>query len=95
MEIQDSIIRTKKEETILKSLFWNSIILVFKEEKNINIVSYLISVKVNWWKIILKTKDPLINTELILINEKIKTIFLDKLKKVWIKYDNFVIKYVL
>ena len=95
MEIQDSIIRTKKEETILKSLFWNSIILVFKEEKNINIVSYLISVKVNWCKIILKTKDPLINTELILINEKIKTIFLDKLKKVWIKYDNFVIKYVL
>ena len=94
MEIWESISRSKREEAIIKSLVWNSVVFVFKEEKEIDIKEYLISVRLVWNNVFVKTNNPLVNTELFLIDDKIKKLFSEKLKKVWIKFYDFSIKYI-
>ena len=51
---------------------WNSLVEVFKNEKNIDISKYLISVQIRQKNILIKTNKPLINSEAILLEEKIK-----------------------
>ncbi|MCP4522669.1 MAG: hypothetical protein GY828_00455 [Candidatus Gracilibacteria bacterium] len=86
--------KNKRHVVIIKSLLWNSIISVFKEEKNIDITSYLISIQINGDIIFLKTNNPLIKSELLLIDDKIKKLFSEKLKKVGIKLFDFELKYI-
>jgi hypothetical protein len=38
-------IQENKKEVFIKSIMWNSIIEVFKDEKNIDITSYLVSIQ--------------------------------------------------
>ena len=90
-------ISTKKNtinETIIKSIIWNNIIDLFKSEKNIDITPYLISVTIKPKTIIIKTNKPIINTEFLTIDDKIKNILNEKFKKLWIKFYDFDIKYV-
>ena len=94
MEIWDSILRKNKQETVNNSLLWNSIIIIFNEQKWIDITPYLESIKLNWNRVFIKTNNPLINTELLLIDDKIKKLFSEKLKKVWIKFYDFEVKYI-
>ena len=94
MDILDSILRSTKQEAIIKSLIWNSVILVFKEEKEIDVTSYLVSIRLTWNRIFIKTNNPLINTELLLLDDKIKKLSSEKLKKVWIKFYDFIYKYI-
>ena len=94
MDIWNSISRSNKEEAIIKSLVWNSVIIVFKEEKKIDLTTYLISVRLNGKRIFIKTNNPLINSELFLLDDKIKKLFSEKLKKVWIKFYDFVVRYI-
>ncbi len=84
----------QKKELIIKSIIWKTIIDLFKKEKNINISNYLISIKINWNKIIVKTKKPLINSELLMINDKIKKLSKDKFKNIWLKSYDFEIIYI-
>ncbi len=90
-------ISTKKNnlnETIIKSIIWNNIIDLFITEKNIDITPYLISVTIKPKTIIIKTNKPIINTELLTIDDKIKNILNEKFKKLWVKFYDFDIKYV-
>ena len=93
MQIWDSIRKTWNEETIIKSIIWNTIIEIFKSEKNMNITSYLVSIKLMWEAILVKTNKPIINSELYLLNEKIKKASKDKLKKLGLRLKDFEIKY--
>jgi hypothetical protein len=83
-----------KKEIMIKSIMWNSIIEVFKAEKNIDITSYLISIQIRWKTILVKTNKPIINTEALILDDKIKILFFEKLKKIWIKFYNFELKYI-
>jgi len=94
MEIWKGKLLQWREEVIIKSILWNSIIEVFNAEKNIDITPYLISIRLNAKVVFVKTTNPLINTELLLLDQKIKKLFLEKLNKVWIKFYDFELKYI-
>ncbi len=82
-----------KNKLIIKSIIWKTIIDLFKKEKNMDISNYLISITIKWKNIIIKTKKPIINTELLLINDNIKDISKKKLKKMWLNIYDFEIIY--
>lgn len=84
----------EKQAIFIKSTMWNVIIDVFKIEKNIDITSYLVSIQLKWNVIFLKTNKPIINNEALLLDDKIKAIFIEKINKLWIKFDNFDLKYI-
>lgn len=83
-----------KREVFIKSMMWNSIIECFNEEKNIDITNYLVSIQLRWNTILVKTNKPIINTEALIIDDKIKKKFKEKIIKMWIQFYNFEIKYI-
>ena len=83
-----------KQEVFIKSTMWNSIIEVFKAEKNMDITSYMISIQLRWKTILIKTNKPIINTEALILDDKIKDLFSKKIKKIWIKFYDFELKYI-
>ena len=90
MELNISI---EKQEVFIKSIMWNSVIEVFKVEKNIDITNYMTSIRLIWKTILIKTNKPIINTELLMYDNKIKELFSEKIKKMWIKFHDFELKY--
>ena len=94
MKIGESLRRKWKEDVIIKSIIWNTIIDIFKVEKNIDITSYLVSIQLKWDNILIKTSKPIINTELLILSNKIKEASKKKLLKIWIKLKNINIKYI-
>jgi hypothetical protein len=72
----------KYKDIIKKTIIWNTIIETFFKEKNIDLTPYLISIKINNNKILIKTNKPLINNELIIIQDKIIINLSEKLKKI-------------
>lgn len=91
MELNISI---DKQEIFIKSTMWNTIIDVFQSEKNINITDYLVSIQIKWKTILIKTNKPIVNMEALILDKKIKDIFTKRIKKIWIKIDNFELKYI-
>jgi hypothetical protein len=83
-----------KQEVFIKSTMWNSIIEVFKSEKNMDITKYMISIQLRWKTILIKTNKPIINTEALMFDDKIRQVFAEKIKKIWIKFYNFELKYI-
>jgi hypothetical protein len=73
---------------------WNSIIEVFKIEKNIDITNYLVSIQLKWKTILVKSNKPIINNEALLLDDKIKKQFQIRLKKIWINFSDFNLKYI-
>jgi hypothetical protein len=45
MELKNSINRLGKTEIIIQSIIWNTIIEIFKTKKNIDLTTYLVSIK--------------------------------------------------
>ena len=90
----DSLKRTWREDSVIKSIIWNTIIEIFQAEKKIDITPYLVSVKNNWTTIVVKTNKPAINFELNNIKSQIKKTSLEKLKKLWFKFKDFEIKFI-
>jgi hypothetical protein len=82
-----------KKELFIKTSFWNSIIEVFKLEKNIDITEYLVSVQVKWNTILVKTNNPLVNFELLNLDDKIKEVFQKKVRNFKINVEDFEVKY--
>lgn len=82
MKIENNSLPKFKEEIIMKSLLWNSVVEIFKQEKNIEITEKLISIKksVNTFRI--TTNNPLLNQEFIYLDDKIKAKFYNKLQKI-------------
>ena len=81
-------------ETILKSIIWNTLIETFKKEKQIDITSYLESIKLKWKKITIKTYKPIVNTELITLDNKIKKSLTKKLWRLWLELWEYNIVYI-
>ncbi len=93
MLISKFLSKNKQSDTIIKSIIFNTIIETFKQQKNINIEKYLISIKILWNIILVKTTKPLINSELILLNEKIINKLQKKFKRLDLKKTFNEIKY--
>ena len=87
-------IRQDKQEVFIKSTMWNSVIDTFKSEKNIDITNYMISIQLRWKAILIKTNKPIINTEALMLDDKIKELFSEKIKKLWIKFYDFELRYI-
>ena len=83
-----------KQEVFIKSTMWNSVIDVFKAEKKMDITKYMISIQLRWKTILVKTNKPIINTEALMLDDKIKDLFSEKIKKLWIKFYDFELRYV-
>jgi len=93
MELKKSLNKKNISSTVIKSIIYNVIIEIFWEEKKIDIKDYLISIQEVWKIFLVKTKKPIINQELYLLNSKIKEISQKKLQKIWFKFEEFDIKY--
>lgn len=87
-------ISEKRREIFIKSLMWNSIVEIFKQKKDMDITPYLISIQLKWKIILIKTNKPIINTEALMLDDKIKELFSDKIKKIWIKFYDFELRYI-
>jgi len=84
----------EKQEVFIKSTMWNSIIEIFKIEKNIDITDYLVSIQLRWNIILVKSNKPIINSEALLLDDKIKEKFELKIKKIGINFNNYELKYI-
>ncbi len=93
MEIWNSLRRNKTEEIVIKSIIWNTIIDIFKKEKNVDLTEYLVSIKLKWKNILIKTSKPIINLELYNFKWDIEKISSEKIKKVWLKFKEFELKF--
>lgn len=76
-----------KEELFIKTSIWNSFISVFKEEKNIDVSDYMVSVQIRWNTLLIKTNKPIINAEAKNLYNKIYKNFENKIK--YIQMDNY------
>ncbi|MDD3793483.1 MAG: hypothetical protein PHI37_01605 [Candidatus Gracilibacteria bacterium] len=84
----------KKTELFIKTSLWNSIIEVFLKGKNIDMSSYLVSIQIKNQTLLIKTNNPLINSELHLFYDKINSSFQDKIKNIDLKDYDFEIKFI-
>ena len=84
----------KKTELFIKTSLWNSVIEFFLKEKNIDITPYLVSVQISWNSLLLKTNNPLINSELYIYYKDIENSFIDKIKNLDLKNRDFEIKFI-
>lgn len=84
----------KKTELFIKTSLWNSVIEFFLKEKNIDITPYLVSVQIRWNSLLLKTNNPLINSELRIYYKDIENSFKNKIKNLDLKNHNFDIKFI-
>lgn len=80
-----SLNKTWKQDQIISSIVYNSIIKDFFEIKKIDITSYIISIKIRWNIIFLKTWKPIINTEILTIENILIQNIEKKLENIWIK----------
>ena len=93
MLISEFLAKNKLSDTIIKSIIYNTIIEVFKNEKNIDLSNYLNSIILNWKTILIKTNKPLINSELILLNDKIINKITEKFERMNFDFKWYEIKY--
>lgn len=82
-----SLNKTWKQNQILSSIIYNVLISKFKDKKNIDISSYIISVKIKEYNISIKTNKPIINQEIKLFENEILEEITQKFKKIWIKKE--------
>ncbi len=83
-----------KQIVFIKSFMWNSIIEVFKKERNIDITNYLVSIQLRWNTILVKSNKPIVNTEALILDDKIKEVFEKRIMKIWVKFWNYELKYI-
>ena len=83
----------EKTELFIKTAVWNSLVEIFKEEKNLDISHFLISIKISKNNILIKTNKPILNSEMFLLSEKITEKIKIKLKKTDFSFD-FELKFI-
>lgn len=93
LNLSESLKKSWREEVIIKSIIWNTVILEFKKEKEFDITSSLVSIRLKNNIIFIKTTKPIINSELSLIEKEIKKESLKKISKLWLKFWDFDIKF--
>lgn len=95
MLISKSINKKNLYEITIKSLVWNSIIEVFNDEKKINIKEFLVSVQIKKKKIFVKVNKAIIKSEIQLLENKILEKVENKFKKLWFKWKDLEIVYII
>jgi len=93
MKIWENSLPKFKEEIIMKSLLWNSVVEIFSTEKQIELTEKLISIKKSGNIFRITTNNPLLNQEFLFLDQKIKDLFANKLKKIWLDLENIQVKY--
>lgn len=88
-----SLNKTWKQEQILSSIIWKSIVEDFQEIKKIDLNPYIVSVKINKNIITVKTLKPIINTELSNIEWQLRENISMRLKKIWVNIVNIQLKF--
>jgi spore coat polysaccharide biosynthesis protein SpsF (cytidylyltransferase family) len=73
---------SQKKSAILKSLLWNSVVEIFKKEKNIDISEKIISIKKSEKIFRITTNNPLLQQEFLYIENHISEVFHKKLSKI-------------
>ncbi|NUJ97251.1 hypothetical protein HGA92_00510 [Candidatus Gracilibacteria bacterium] len=94
MHIGDSIRRKNRETLVIKSLIWKTIVDIFKEKKAIDITDFIISITFRGSVIFVKTSKPMINYELLNIQDTIKNETQIKLKKIGIVIKDMEIRFL-
>lgn len=95
MLLNNSINRKNLNQITIKSLVWNSIIEVFKSKKNIDVKPYLTSIQIRWNNIIIKLNKSIIKSEIMQIQDEILKEVKHKFGKIWIKFFDFELKFVV
>lgn len=95
MKINQSINKKNLNEITIKSLVWNAIIEIFKQKKDMDIIPYLVSIQIKSKSIIVKVNKPIVKSEILLLEDEIIKEVTSKFQKVWIKFYDFEIKYVI
>ena len=84
----------EKKKLFIKTSVWNSLIEMFQKEKNIDISESLVSVKISENNIIIRTNKPILNSELILLQDDLKNNLIEKLEKAEIDFVDFELKFL-
>ena len=93
MDIWASILRTGRQDVVITSVLKNTIIDIFKSEKNIDISDQILALKYTPRSITIVTQKPIINAEIVMLESNIKKSFLAKLEKMGIDIWQVVLKY--
>lgn len=88
-----SLNKTWKQEQIIKSIIWKSIVDIFKQKKNLDVNNYIISLKMSWNIVIITTQNPIFNSEIINYEQDILQDIYKKFINIWFKIDNLKFKY--
>ncbi|USN58349.1 MAG: hypothetical protein H6767_08880 [Candidatus Peribacteria bacterium] len=94
MPVGDSIRRNNRELVVIKSTVWNTVVHSYKEQYGKDISEYLGSIQIRGNTILIKTNKPLINSEILRIQEPIKKACIDRLGKIGIKWYMMELKCV-
>ena len=92
MDLVNSLKNSWNKNTLITSLVTKVIKDVFKREKKINISDYIISVSLLERTLLVKTNNPMINSELLLLGDIIFWECKNILESMWISVEN--IKYI-
>lgn len=92
LKLSESLKKSWREEVIIKSIIWNTLIWEFQEKKEIDITSYLISIRLKKNIVFIKTTKPLINSEILLIEKQVKEKSIKKISRLWLKFWDYEIK---
>ncbi|MBB1564599.1 hypothetical protein HG430_000995 [Candidatus Gracilibacteria bacterium] len=84
----------EKKKLFIKASVWNTLIEMFQKEKNIDISEFLVSVKISENNIIIRTNKPILNSELILLQDDLKNNLIEKLEKAEIDFVDFELKFL-
>jgi hypothetical protein len=80
-----SLIKTWKQNQVIVSIIWKSIMDDFLKIKKIDISTFLISIQLKWNLIILKTNKPILNAEIMMIQDVLLQNITQKLQNIGIK----------
>ena len=94
MDLKKTVKASWRQEAIIKSLVWNSVIEVFQEKKDIDITEYLSSIQIKEKMILIKTNKSIMKSEMIMLDNFIQEKIEDKFKKVGIKFYQMELKYL-
>lgn len=80
-----SLIKTWKQNQVITSIIFKSIIDDFLRIKKIDISEFLISIQLKWNLIILKTNKPILNAEIMMIQDVLVKNITQKLENIGVK----------
>lgn len=92
MRIGHFDLSSQKRAIILKSTLWNTIGEVFLEKKNIDITTFISSIRLEKNILFIKFSKPLMKAEISLYLDIIEEQFYKKVKKMWIDVWGLQIK---